>query len=37
MTLFDAKKRNSSLMKYPDWWLKELIEYDKLEPQPERK
>jgi len=23
-------------MKYPDWWLKELVEYDKLEPEPEK-
>ncbi|NIM91129.1 MAG: hypothetical protein GTO17_09295 [Candidatus Aminicenantes bacterium] len=33
---YDAETRKRNRMKYPDWWLKELIEYNKLEPEPEK-
>lgn len=31
MTLYDPERRRSSLMRYPDWWLRELVKYDKME------
>jgi dipeptidase len=34
---YDAKTRKRNPIKFPDWYLKELIEYNKLTPQPEQK
>jgi dipeptidase len=33
---YDIETRKRNRMKYPDWWLKELIEYNELKPQPEK-
>ncbi len=33
---YDPKTRKRNRMKYPDWWLQELIEYNKLKPEPEK-
>jgi dipeptidase len=33
---FDVKERKRKALEYPEWWLKELIRYNKLEPQPEK-
>jgi dipeptidase len=33
---YDIETRKRNRMKYPNWWLQELIEYDKLEPEPEK-
>jgi dipeptidase len=33
---YDTETRKRNRLKYPDWWLKELIEYDKLKPEPEK-
>jgi dipeptidase len=35
--IYDAKTRKRNPLKYPDWWLKLLVEYNKLEPQPQEK
>jgi len=34
--IYDTKTRKRKAMKYPVWWLKELVEYNKLEPEPEK-
>jgi hypothetical protein len=34
---YDIKTRKRKDMIYPDWWLKELVDYNKLEPQEEKK
>ncbi|MBN2207225.1 MAG: C69 family dipeptidase, partial [Candidatus Aminicenantes bacterium] len=34
MWVFDAKAKKRAALKFPDWWLKLLVEYNKLEPQP---
>lgn len=31
---YDVKNRKRIAIKYPEWWLKELIKYNKLKPQP---
>jgi len=35
--IFDAKTRKRSALTFPDWYLKELVNYNKLTPQPEKK
>ena len=35
--LYDIETRRRERIQYPDWWLRELVEYDKLVPQPKRK
>jgi len=32
--IYDIKTRKRIRLNYPEWWLRELIEYNKLEPQP---
>jgi dipeptidase len=32
---YNIQERKREPVKYPDWWLKELIRYNKLKPQPE--
>ncbi len=32
--IYDTQTRKRKAMKYPEWWLKELVEYNNLEPQP---
>jgi dipeptidase len=34
---YDAKTRKRNPISFPDWYLKELIDYNKLTPQPEQK
>jgi dipeptidase len=31
--IYDARKRNVSRMNYSEWWLRLLVEHDKLQPQ----
>ncbi len=33
--IYDVKTREFNRIQYPDWWLKKIIEYDKLKPQEE--
>ncbi|RLE06577.1 MAG: hypothetical protein DRJ06_07540 [Candidatus Aminicenantes bacterium] len=35
--VYDVKNRKRSPLKYPDWWLKLLVEYNHLTPQPQKK
>ncbi len=35
--IYDAKTRNRSVIKYPDWWLRKIIELQNLEPRSEKK
>jgi len=35
--IYDAKTRKRNPMKYPDWWLRLLVEYNKLQPRSEEK
>ena len=35
--LYNIETRRRGRITYPDWWLKELVEYDKLVPQPKQK
>jgi dipeptidase len=35
--LYDTETREFNRIQYPDWWLKKIIEYDKLKPQEEQK
>jgi len=35
--IYDTEKRKMNRMKYPEWWLRELVKYDELEPQPQKK
>jgi dipeptidase len=35
--IYDVKTRKRLPLTYPDWWLKLLVEYNKLTPQPEEK
>ena len=35
--IYDTKGRKRQPLKFPDWWLKLLVEYNKLSPQPEEK
>ena len=35
--IFDAKTRKRRALTFPDWYLKELVNYNKLKPQPEKK
>lgn len=34
---YNIEERKREAITYPDWWLKELIRYNKLKPQPEEK
>ncbi len=34
---YDIKERKRKPLEYPEWWLRELVKYNKLEPQPEEK
>ncbi|MCK4762842.1 MAG: C69 family dipeptidase [Candidatus Aminicenantes bacterium] len=34
---YNIEERKREAIKYPDWWLKELIRYNGLKPQPEEK
>ena len=31
--LYDIKTRKTNKLEFPEWWLRELVKYDKLEPQ----
>jgi len=31
--IYDTETRKRSRLEYPEWWLRELVKYDKLEPQ----
>ncbi|MFQ6069092.1 MAG: dipeptidase [Candidatus Aminicenantales bacterium] len=35
--LYDINKRKTRRINYPQWWLRLLVQYDKLEPQEEKK
>jgi len=35
--IYDAKTRKRQALKFPDWYLKLLIEQNKLAPQPQEK
>jgi len=38
LSIYDTEKRSRTRMKYPEWWLKEVIDYHKLKPrEPEKK
>jgi dipeptidase len=34
--IYDTEKRRNRRLEFPEWFLRLLIEYDKLEPQPEK-
>jgi hypothetical protein len=34
---YDVKTRKRKALTYPDFWLKELIKYNELEPEPPRR
>ena len=34
---YDVKSRKRKATKYPEWWLRELVKYNKLKPQPKAK
>ena len=34
---YNIKERKREKIEYPAWWLKELIRYNNLKPQPEEK
>lgn len=35
--IYDKEARKRQPLKYPDWWLKLLVEYNNLQPRPEEK
>lgn len=35
--VYDTKTRKRIKLEFPEWWLKELVNYNKLEPRPEKK
>ncbi len=35
--IYDAKTRERSVIQYPDWWLRQIIDLQKLEPRSEQK
>ncbi|MFW6160709.1 MAG: dipeptidase [Acidobacteriota bacterium] len=35
--MYDTEARKRQPLKYPDWWLKLLVEYNNLKPRPEEK
>jgi len=35
--IYDAKTRKRNPLTFPDWYLKELVNFNKLKPQPEKK
>lgn len=34
--IYDTKTRKRIKLEYPEWWLKELIQYNQLKPRPEK-
>lgn len=32
--IYNTETRKTERLQYPEWWLRELVKYDKLEPQP---
>ena len=34
--IYDTETREQITIKYPEWWLKKIIEYDKLKPQEQK-
>jgi len=36
MWVYDSKAKKRMPLKFPDWWLKLLVEYNKLQPQPKK-
>ena len=36
MWVFDAKAKKRAALKFPDWWLKLLVEYNQLQPVPKK-
>lgn len=37
LTMYDAETRGRSRLNWPDWWLRILVEHDKLKPRKEKK
>ncbi|MFQ6038237.1 MAG: dipeptidase [Candidatus Aminicenantales bacterium] len=35
--IYDTKTRKRNRMEYPEWWLRELVKYNKLQPQTQEK
>ena len=35
--IYDAQERKRKPMVFPDWWLRELVKHNELQPQPEEK
>jgi dipeptidase len=35
--IYDAKTRKRNPLTFPEWYLRALVEYNKLKPQPEKK
>ena len=35
--IYNVEKRTRERLEYPEWWLRALVEYNKLKPQPEKK
>ncbi|HEX9974992.1 MAG TPA: C69 family dipeptidase [bacterium] len=35
--IYDVQERKRKAMEFPDWWLRELVKYNGLKPQPEEK
>jgi dipeptidase len=35
--IYDVQERKRKPMVFPDWWLRELVKYNGLKPQPEEK
>lgn len=35
--IYDTEARKTNRLQYPEWWLRELVKYDRLEPQEEKK
>ncbi len=33
---YNARERKREALKYPDWWLRELVKYNNLQPKPEK-
>jgi len=34
--LYNVNERKRKALEYPEWWLKELVKYNKLQPAPEK-
>ncbi len=35
--MYNIKTRKQGRLQYPEWWLRELVKYNNLQPQPEKK